>query len=95
MVQMAEEALKTWRELIALKDPRLVIEALQFMQVCVAVLTQNGGYGMALNLETKPKGDAELGQQTTRGRFVTVQDMRDYINLLLETKTKNYEHKYF
>jgi len=98
MFARAEEALKTWRELISSDQTRMATDCIQYVSECADLLTQGQCITFELGAGANKigVGDDLNGSPvpTMRGRFATRQDAELYANMILKDKLDALESEY-
>jgi len=92
IVDMAQEIIGTWRELVKNKEVRLAGDCLSYYSHAVSVL----GIGLeyAVNLEVAPQG-VSLNGGARAGKFADRGDINAFTKMLIDAKVEPFEHRYF
>jgi hypothetical protein len=94
MKARAQEAVETWRKLVEIGNPRLVIEGLPFYTEAVQALTNGQGIAHSFNLISK-KGEVpkQMGPQIN-AFYIDEADIRLIHDFLLTESLKPFRERY-
>ena len=96
IMKAADEGISTWRELLKLGETRLIVEGLEFYEVCAQIVTQGNGIRFGVNLDaTKGNGGINMQTKHMEAMFASQDDIDALVKHLVYSKTHIFNERYF
>jgi hypothetical protein len=98
MRQRAEEIINLWKELVKDKQYRLANDSLQYYTEGVDLLLNGGGLLFDVGMRASLFGigdNMEQGLPMHRAKFMDKNDIKNYVEMLLDSSINRLDGKYF
>jgi len=98
MIKRCQDTIEYWRELVKKKQVRMATDSLPYLTEAVMMVTNGSGiefeFGLATRLMNIGDNIGKVPTRSERAHFLNIEDLKNYVKLVLDEKTNIYEFEY-